>query len=593
MLRKMKIKDFKIGKKLIFAFGTTIILFAGTIVSAIFGMTSISSNFNNFYNQSYATTKTADDMKLAFQSAEKYILMAVTSRDFKSVDEYVNLCQLQLDSITNNMDQFEAQFSDNQLVTEYKDIMESSKSVKEEIFKSLSKRQNDSALIKYQLNYAPLLNDARNKLDEIGSIVSQDALNFYQQAVSAQRMAYLSLIILIIVSLAVVLLFCSYIIRSITKPLKEIETAANKMAAGDMNAVIHYTSKDELGTLANSMRSMMEIWRLEIENISQVLGDIADGKMNITVDMDYQGDFAPIKTSMEQIIDALNDIFSQIGLSSEQVASGSEQVSGGAQALSQGAAEQASSIEELAATINEISGKIKENAQHAQKANQIVNETSEKLTYGNGQMENLITAMGQITDTSNEIGKIIKTIDDIAFQTNILALNAAVEAARAGAAGKGFAVVADEVRNLAGKSAEAAKNTTVLIENAVHAISNGSQMADETSNAIHAVVEHANLVAEFVNQIAQASNEQADAITQTTQGVDQISGVVQTNSATAEESAAASEELTGQAEMLKQLVSRFTLRNNASKNLELDSPDEENETDAEEMNEEPAYSKYE
>lgn len=589
----MKIKDFKIGKKLIIAFGITIILFAATVVSAIFGMTSISSNFNNFYNGSYTTTKIADDMKYSFANAEKYILMAVTSRDSKSIDEYVNLCQQQLDTITNNMDYFEEQFSDNQLIAEYKEVMQASVPVKEEIFKALSKRQNDSALIKYQLNYAPLLNDARNKLDEIDSVVSQDAFNFYQQGVSGQRISFIILTILIVVSMVVVLLFCSYIIKSITKPLKEIETAANKMAVGDMNAVIKYTSKDELGTLADSMRSMMEIWRLEIENISQVLGNIADGKMNIAVDMDYQGDFAPIKTSMERIIDALNDIFTQIGLSSEQVASGSEQVSGGAQALSQGAAEQASSIEELAATINEISGKIKENAQHAQKANQVVNETTEKLTYGNGQMENLISAMGQITDTSNEIGKIIKTIDDIAFQTNILALNAAVEAARAGAAGKGFAVVADEVRNLAGKSAEAAKNTTVLIENAVQAISNGSQMADETFNAIHAVVEHAKMVSEFVDQIAQASNEQADAISQTTQGVDQISGVVQTNSATAEESAAASEELTGQAEMLKQMISKFTLRSNASKNLELDSSDEENETDMEENDEEPAYSKYE
>lgn len=545
MLRIMKIKDFKIGKKLTVAFGTTIILFIATILSAIFGITTLSSNFNKFYNESYAVTKTADDMKYAFQKAENYILMAITSRDSKSIQEYTKLCQQQLDSITNNADQFDTQISDNQLVTEYKNLMDSSVPIKEEIFKALSKNQNDSALIKYQLNYAPILQSAQNKLDEIGNLVSQDAYNFYQQGDMAQKSAFILLIVLAVVSLAAVLGFCAYIIKSITKPLQEIETAANKMAVGDMNAVITYHSKDELGTLADSMRAMMEIWHAYIQNISQLLGNISDGNMNVSVDMDYKGDFAPIKRSMEKILTALNDIFTQISLSSEQVASGSEQVSGGAQALSQGATEQASSIEELAATINEISGKIKENASHAQKANKVVNETSEKLTYGNQQMENLISAMGQITDTSNEIGKIIKTIDDIAFQTNILALNAAVEAARAGAAGKGFAVVADEVRNLAGKSAEAAKNTTVLIENAVHAISNGSQMADNTSNAMNAVVEHAKLVSQLVDQIALASNEQADAITQTTQGVDQISGVVQTNSATAEESAAASEELTG------------------------------------------------
>lgn len=286
---------------------------------------------------------------------------------------------------------------------------------------------------------------------------------------------------------------------------------------------------------------------------------MAKGNMDVTIEMDYKGDFAPIKTSMQRILFSLNDALTKISQSSEQVAGGSEQVSSGAQALSQGATEQASSVEELATTINEISVKIKENAQNAQKANDMVGETTEKLTFGNQKMEDLISAMNQITETSNRIGKIVKTIDDIAFQTNILALNAAVEAARAGAAGKGFAVVADEVRNLAGKSAEAVKDTTALIENAIQAISNGTTMADDTAESIRAVSVSAKLVSDLVNQIAQVSNEQATAVLQITQGVDQISGVVQTNSATAEESAAASEELSGQAQMLKQLVGHFKL----------------------------------
>lgn len=195
---------------------------------------------------------------------------------------------------------------------------------------------------------------------------------------------------------------------------------------------------------------------------------------------------------------------------------------------------------------------------------QLVGDVTAELIRGNEQMELLVSTMNEISDASNQIGKIIKTIDDIAFQTNILALNAAVEAARAGEAGKGFAVVANEVRNLAGKSAEAAKNTTVLIENAIKAVTNGTQLVDETANTLKSVEERAMGMTHLVNEIAQASNEQADAILQTTQGVDQISSVVQTNSATAEESAAASEELTGQAQILKQLVGKFKLRDSIS-----------------------------
>lgn len=589
----MKIKNFKIGKKLMIAFGTTILLFAITIGCSIIGITKISSNLNKFYNESYTTTVTANKMKLAFQSAENYILMSITSRDAKSIDGYIDLCQKQLDSITNNMDYFDKQFADKKLLDEYRELMDNSMPIKEQIFAALRKNQNDSALIKYQLSYAPILKNARSKLDQIGSVVSKNAFNFYSDGLATQTTVLIILLVLSLISMATVVAFAIFIVKSITKPLKEIESAANKMSTGELNVEITYTSKDELGTLADSMRAMTNIWRKYIQNIMITLGYIASGRMDVSVDMDYEGDFAPIKKSMEKILDTLNEDMTQLGLSAEQVASGSEQVSGGAQALSQGATEQASSIEELAATINEISGKIKENAKNAQKANQVVGETTGKLEHGNKQMQNLIDAMGEITDTSNEIGKIIKTIDDIAFQTNILALNAAVEAARAGAAGKGFAVVADEVRNLAGKSAEAAKNTTILIENAVQAVSNGSQMADDTSAAMNAVVDHAKFVSKIVDDIAQASNEQADAITQTTQGVDQISGVVQTNSATAEQSAAASEELTGQAEMLKQLVSKFTLKNTNGETVDLNAEEIENVTDAQESDKELVHNKYE
>lgn len=264
---------------------------------------------------------------------------------------------------------------------------------------------------------------------------------------------------------------------------------------------------------------------------------------------------------MEQIIVSLNDTLLQISTASHQVAAGSEQMSAGAQALSQGATEQASSIEELAASITEVSEMIRQNASHAQQASNNMDETTLGIEHGDQQMQNLVVAMNEIERTSGEIERIIKTIDDIAFQTNILSLNAAVEAARAGEAGKGFAVVADEVRNLASKSAEAAKETTVLIQSTLAAIKNGSAMVTETGKSLDQISDKAQIVNELVKKIAEASDTQASSIQQINVGINQISSVVQTNSATAEESAASSEELSAQAETLKTLVSHFKLKN--------------------------------
>jgi len=290
------------------------------------------------------------------------------------------------------------------------------------------------------------------------------------------------------------------------------------------------------------------------------LDSLAEGDCTVETHEDYKGDFVTIKTALNTIVSNLNRMFSDINQSADQVASGADQVSSGAQALSQGATEQASSIEELSASITEIAGQVNQNATNSAAANKTSIEASAEVTHGNEQMQQMIGAMVEISDSSKQIGKIIKTIEDIAFQTNILALNAAVEAARAGTAGKGFAVVADEVRNLASKSAEAAKNTTVLIESSIKAVENGTKIADETGKSLSVIIEGVQKTSDLIAEISKSSNEQATAINQVTQGVDQISAVVQTNSATSEESAATSEELSGQAQVLKDTLAFFKLK---------------------------------
>ncbi len=397
----------------------------------------------------------------------------------------------------------------------------------------------------------------------------------------------IAIIGVILLSVSVVLL----LMKSL-KPIKTIIELASDVGSGKFSSDITVSSKDELGELASIFKNTANTLSTYINEISLILGKISDGNLDISVKNEYFGDFLPIKNSMENIILSLNSTMEDIKNTSDQVASGSDQVSSGAQALSQGATEQASSIQELSATINEISEHIKHNAQNAVEATRITQKAGEAVIQGNEQMKDMIKAMTEISDTSNQISKIIKTIDDIAFQTNILALNAAVEAARAGSAGKGFAVVAEEVRNLASKSAEAAKNTTVLIESSIEAVGNGRKIADATAISLKTIVEQAEQSAQLINEISIASNNQASSVSQVTQGVEQIAAVVQTNSATAEESAAASEELSAQAQMLKGLVSKFKLKGNNDINGKFQVHHNDYEQQYEIHGEESQYNKY-
>ncbi|MEG1027529.1 MAG: methyl-accepting chemotaxis protein, partial [Oscillospiraceae bacterium] len=348
----------------------------------------------------------------------------------------------------------------------------------------------------------------------------------------------------------------------VTKPLQEIEKASLDLSEGKLDIEVDYKSKNELGVVADSFRKFTGNLKFIINDIIGLLNGMSDSDFTVkSQNADaYINSYEPIKVALRKILNDLSSTLLSVNQSAAQVNAGSDQVSGGAQALSQGATEQASSIEELSATINDITNKIRENAENAKIAGKESEEAGQGVTDSNAYMKQMIEAMEDITEKSNEIGNIIKTIDDIAFQTNILALNAAVEAARAGAAGKGFAVVADEVRNLAAKSAEAAKGTTALIEGAIEAVQNGTKIANNTANALGVVVEKAGGVNKLIQQIAKASEEQANGVAQVSIGVDQISAVVQTNSATAEQSAAASEELSSQATMLKEMLNQFTFR---------------------------------
>ncbi len=375
---------------------------------------------------------------------------------------------------------------------------------------------------------------------------------------------------LIVVAIVIAVVFGKYMAHQIADPIAQCVDRLGKLAKGDLKSPVpHSDSENETGVLLRELGDTVNALSGMINDMGYMLGELSEGNLTAksrATDL-YVGEFERLLDSMNLLQQNLDVTMGQIQQSSDQVANGADQVASGAQALSQGATEQASSVEELAATINEISNHINMTAKHAETAKEENINSSKQTQICGDQMQSLVSAMGVINEKSNEISKIIKTIEDIAFQTNILALNAAVEAARAGAAGKGFAVVADEVRNLASKSAEAAKITGTLIGETVSAVADGTRLSEETAASLSKVVEDSKIVLDAVSQISQATGEQAESASQVTQGIDQISSVVQTNSATAEQSAAASQELSGQAQLLKNLLSKFKLSGNVDGNF--------------------------
>ncbi len=392
-------------------------------------------------------------------------------------------------------------------------------------------------------------------------------------AVAAPQSDYLSTtyfdiainLVMMILAILLSIIVALKLAVSISRPMKACAERMRLLVEGDLEAPVpEVVSRDETGMLTQSTAELVEGLSTIIHDIGYLLGEMANQNLDIKSQHRdaYVGDFQSILHSMRNLKVELSSILRQIDTSAEQVSNASSQVSSSSQNLSQGAVEQASSVEELAARISEISNQVKNTADSAQQVREQTHQAGEGVSVCNQQMQELMRAMEKIDSSSTEISKIIKTIEDIAFQTNILALNAAVEAARAGTAGKGFAVVADEVRNLASKSAEASKNTTLLIAHSTEAVQTGTNIAKHTADALLNVVENIQSMVGSIDQISTVSSEQAEAVLQVNEGVNQISSVVQNNSATAEESAAASEELSAEAANLKQLVDQFTLAKN-------------------------------
>lgn len=558
-------KNLKVRSKLYLSFGIVMLFYIVSVIAGVIGIKSVSGGLNDFYNEPYPMVTTSMHAQLTTRLMRLNILRAATTGDRTQSQPILTEVDQNIADLNNILSELKANYKgDSSLLQSVEDAAAKTSEVRAKAIDYINNDDFSSAWATVNGEYAEAVTSLQSALDNVIEHAQTQADEYYNSGIRMEKICSTALIFLAVVSLILTVFLSTSLTRGLVVPISEIETAVVAMAKGNMHSEVTYESKDELGTLAKNLRFVLTTLSSYIEHICSRLDSLASGDLTVEMDMDYLGEFESIKHSGNKIIEALNDTLSQLHQAADQVANGSEQVSSGAQALSQGATEQASSVEELVATLSDLSNQVTQTAQNSRDINDLISLTANEVNNSNEKMESMMSAMTKINESSSEIEKIIKTIEDITFQTNILALNAAVEAARAGEAGKGFAVVADEVRNLASKSAEAAKDTNVLIQNSLNAVSEGNQIAEETQNSLIQVVTSSQKIAENMSKITEASDMQAEGISQVTQGIDQISSVIQTNSATAEESAAASEELFSQSSLLKNLVGRFHLKEMAA-----------------------------
>ncbi|MFI3250101.1 MAG: methyl-accepting chemotaxis protein [Eubacteriales bacterium] len=563
-------KQMKISTYLISCFG---LLVACTVIitfAAITGFRSISADSAILVDETLATQTAVSNMRYNTQYGAASIReMALTD----NVQDYAKFATAITTAVTNiNAERafVEQHYKGNSaLLSSYLTSMDSWIAIASEGVAMLEagRRSDATSLILYQCS--PTLEQLATASDSLNAALT--AITDEATASSTAEMNMYMYIILAIfcVSLVFSIFAATSATNNIVNGLNLISGYVDELSKGNLDVEIDYEAKNAIGRLAATMKFSFHELGKYVHTIERIMTDFANGNFRqVDVPFEFLGDFAAIGHAITNFNQKINFVLGDVSETSGQVYTGAEQVSVGAQSLAAGATEQASSIEELSATINEISAQVTRTAENSLKADGLAKATEVVVDKSLNEMRQLLTAIEDIAEASEGISKIIKSIDDIAFQTNILALNAAVEAARAGQAGKGFAVVADEVRNLAGKSAEAAKHTTELIENSLDSVRRGTALADNTNEAFKEVATNSNQVLGVVGEIAEASKEQASSVAQVLEAVNQISSVVQMNSATSEESAAASEELSGQATVLKSLIGQFQLTGSAAAHSE-------------------------
>lgn len=553
MIKNIKIKHFLILSFLIILFFMNLL---GGL--SIFYMQKLAGQNIDFYERPHTIQSEVDQIELILSRISGEVKNALIYKTTARTEETTKFIASSLEDMNQRIDIVKQLFTQDMDALDNADkTVESWLTVVEELCGFMEDEEYPKATFLFENGYLTAEDAVKEAVEHINADAQITAEGYYK---SAQRSKVISLYVIIgmlSVTILLTVFLCRTLLKSIAYPLKLVRDAAAAIADGNLRQEIAFEGTNEFGQLAGVLKKMSATLSSYVDDIERVLASLSDQDLTVRLDLEYIGDFGPINESMHRIIASFREIVRQIENSSNQVEAGSNELAASSQVLSQGSSEQAASVQELTASLSEISEHVRKNSENTVSTNALVESVGQQLEKGNQQMQDMVAAMAEINNSSDQIAKIIKTIEDIAFQTNILALNAAVEAARAGNAGKGFAVVADEVRNLAGKSAEAAESTTELIQNSIAAVNNGTAIANDTAQTLLQVVGGAGKITGMVSGISSTLQRQSDAISQITQGLNNLNSVIQTNSATAEEISSACEELNGQTIALNALIERF------------------------------------
>lgn len=558
-----KIRNMKLKFRLLLSYAMVIAICLSASIAALFMLNRIGDNLSSFYRNNYTVTINVWLAKREMQAARGDILNAILESDVEESAEYIDKAKESLRNMRATFPVIRNSFKgDIAMVDRVDKRLQEAIVYRDKVFALVETGKTDEAYEVMKSSYIPVLNQMADLLQQIADVAAHNAQDMVKEGEYAQASAITVIMIIMTFSIVSAALLGIYISNSIRKPVKEIEDAAQQLANGQLDGVcVSYTSRDELGKMSDSIRDLISYQKTIIEDISDILGDMSEGnfKVQSNVNEYYMGHYDRILVSMWGLRDKLSDTLWRISQSARQVANGSEQVSSGAQILAIGAEEQADSIEKLAIAVNEISEQVRVTKENADKARNQTDRAGAQVSESNQQMQEMISAMNIISERSDEIYKIVKTIQDIAFETNLLALNASVEAARVGELGTGFAVIAREIRSLADKTAMASKNTTALIKESVAAVKDGEKVAHTAADSLLQVIECTKQVIFMVDRIASATENQHKSISNITAEVRQVSDVVQNNASISEELAAASEELSTQTQMLDHMIGQFQL----------------------------------